>query len=91
MIVELIVGLIVELIEFLGGLFGTLDMPGWWSQVDSGITYLTSSASSFANWIPLAPAVNAIGFIGVVLLLALTIKVVRIVASFFTAGGGSAA
>ncbi len=91
MIVELIVGLIAGLLEFIGGLFGSWSMPAWWSEVDNSLDFISDQAAGFGQWIPFSAVVQALNLVVVAVGLALVIKLVRIVASFFTAGGGSAA
>jgi hypothetical protein len=77
-----------------GGVIGALPkipVPSWVSSSDGLLGQVFSLAGSMGAWVPL-------GLLGTVLVGLLTIhvasfgiKLARIVASFFTAGGGSAA
>lgn len=91
MIVELLVKAISALIAGLGSLFGTMTLPGWWANVDGWLTTLGGHAAGFGQWIPWATAINTATFVVACIGVAFVIKLVRVVASFFTAGGGSAA
>jgi hypothetical protein len=61
-----------------GAVVGWISRAGEWS-------------GDMAIWIPLGQAVLALGFVMLAVGSAVLIKLARIVASFFTAGGGSAA
>lgn len=91
MIVEAVVGLITTLVKFIAGLFGAFSMPGWWDDVDDGLSWLAEQAQGWGYWVPWAAFLQAMTFVAAVIGIALVIRLVRIVASFFTAGGGSAA
>jgi hypothetical protein len=61
-----------------GAVVGWIGRAGEWS-------------GDMSIWIPLGQAVLALGFVMLAVGSAVLIKLARIVASFFTAGGGSAA
>jgi len=88
---ELIVKAFMALVRAIIGLLPTVGPPAW---VDDGAGYLNTAlgyGSGLGGWIsfPIAGVV-LLALLGC-LVVGFTIKVVRIVASFFTAGGGSAA
>lgn len=91
MIIDALVTVLASLMGAIGSMFGVLTMPGWWSSVDDGLLSLAGYASGFGAWFPIGSAISALTFVVAVVAIALTIKLIRIVASFFTAGGGSAA
>jgi hypothetical protein len=90
-IIEALVNAIVGLLSAVGDLFGHLDMPSWWASVDGAIATVSGYAAGFGFWFPFSAAVNGLEFVVACIGIGLLIKVIRIVASFFTAGGGSAA
>lgn len=60
-------------------------------NVTSGIGQVFASAASLAFWVPFGATGAAIALVAAVAAVAFGIKLVRIVASFLTLGGGSAA
>lgn len=91
MILEALVSAIAALVASIGDLFGSFEMPGWWDTIGPGLADLAGFAAGFGEWVPFGAAVNAVQFVVGAILLAFGIKVVRILVSLFTAGGGSAA
>lgn len=76
-------------IEGLGG-WATADPPNWLDNAEGGIQTLFQGGASMGAWLPIQFALGCIGVVLAVKLLALGIRIVRIIASFLTAGGGAA-
>lgn len=92
MLIELIWGVLASILSFIIGLFPDLPSAEWLrTGVASGVSTISAGAGTLSAWVPFGTAATCltflIGTLGVVVL----VKVVRIIASFFTAGGGSAA
>lgn len=65
--------------------------PAWLSQGTGFIQTVVSYAGMFDSWVPMSIAAPIVIFVPLALVAGLVIKVARIVASFLTLGGGSAA
>lgn len=91
MIVELLVTALVAVVSAVGGLFGSVAVPEWVDAISGVSSELAGYAAGFGNWFPIADAIIALSFVVACTLIGFGIKLVRIVASFLTAGGGSAA
>lgn len=65
--------------------------PGWLLDAVGFIHTVMGYVGAFDSWVPLSIALPITVFVGVALVAGLVIKVVRIVLSFATLGGGSAA
>jgi hypothetical protein len=91
-IVEGIVSVFAGLVGWIVGLFPSGASAAWLSNSVAGAVGTVSDAmAGFGAWVPFGAAGNALQFIVVCLGISFAIKLVRIVASFLTAGGGSAA
>ena len=90
MIVDAFVSALAWVFSGLGDLFGALTMPDWWASVDGALATLGTAAAGIASWVPVGDAVTVAGFVLACVGIGFGIRLVRIVASFFTAGGGSA-
>jgi hypothetical protein len=91
MITEAILGLFIGLFSLVLSLLPTRPAPGW---LDDGAGYLSSiwtAGAGLGAWIPWTLVGTVFSAILACVVIGFTIKIVRIVASFFTAGGGSAA
>ena len=91
MIVDLIVTALAGIVTFVGNLMPTINAPGWVSGLSAKVAVVTENMAALGNWVPFGAAGQATALVLASILVALTIKLIRIVASFFTAGGGSAA
>lgn len=67
------------------------DPPAWLTQGTGFIQTVVSYAGLFDSWVPMSIAGPVVIFVPLALVAGLVIKVARIVASFLTLGGGSAA
>jgi hypothetical protein len=91
-IVELIVQAVAGLVVFIVGLFPTVPPAGWLTNgITDAVAMVGPHLAGFGAWVPFTAAGQAVGFVVAALAVAVLVKLVRIVASFFTAGGGSAA
>ncbi len=92
MITELLVTIFAGIAGAMGALMPDFDAPGWLTTslpnaVDAMRPYLAGANA----WLPLDQVGVVLAFVAFALAAALTVKLVRIVASFATFGGGSAA
>jgi uncharacterized membrane protein len=86
----LIVGFL-SLVGLVLGLFPVWSVPSWMDSVVSAAESLTSSVADFAWLMPVRELGVGLMLVVASLTVALAIRVIRIVASFLTAGGGGAA
>lgn len=91
MITELVLGVLASVVSFVGGLFPSMTLPTWLASIPVWIDSLGSYLTGMDAWVPWDHFATVLGFLALALSIALAIKLVRIVASFLTAGGGSAA
>lgn len=69
----------------------TVTVPTWLSSNNSAFTSVFQAAGSMGVWFPTTLVVSVLAGVLALWVVGFGIKIVRIVASFFTAGGGSAA
>jgi hypothetical protein len=91
-ITELLVTIFAGIARAMGLLMPDFGAPEWLTSslpaaVDAMVPYLAGANA----WLPLDQVGAVLAFVAFALAAALTVKVVRIVASFATFGGGSAA
>lgn len=90
MVTEAVVTVFVGLAGLVVGVFPTAPAPGWLSDGAGYFADVWVIGAGLSAWIPW----NLVGVVAAAvlacLMVGLVIKVVRIVASFFLAGGGSA-
>lgn len=67
------------------------DVPLWVRDVSAPVSWLLNHLSVVSEWVPIGFMFGVAGSILACMLIGLFIKIARIVASFLTAGGGSAA
>lgn len=91
MVTDSIVKALASFLTFVLGLFPTITMPDWLTTVTTFIGTTVANALALGNWIPWQTVGLAFVFIWLSWAVAFGIRVARIAASFFTAGGGSAA
>ena len=68
-----------------------MDPPAWFTGAGAAIGSLFGAAASMGVWIPIPLALNVMAVLFTAMFGGAIIKLARIVASFLTAGGGSAA
>lgn len=89
MIVNWFLGVLQTVVHGLLSLMPTVAVPSW-LQDSSSIGWLVQQVNALSNWFPVGLAVTVFGAVLTCVGVGFAIKVVRIVASFVTAGGGSA-
>lgn len=78
-------------VRWLGGLMSLPAVPSFLGDLAGYVATATSYVAATGSWIPWPLMVTVLGVWGVALLAGLAVKLVRIVASFLSLGGGSAA
>jgi hypothetical protein len=76
--------------HWLLGLLPTITAPSWLTDNNGAMTTVFTDAGLMGVWFPSTLLISALLGLLVILATGFGIKVVRVVASFFTAGGGSA-
>jgi hypothetical protein len=91
MIVEALISVLAGLFSAIGDMFGTIDVPDWVESIDTGMSTLGGYAGGLGHLLPFGAAIDGATFVLACIGLGLGIKIIRIIVSLFTAGGGSAA
>lgn len=91
MITEWVIQVWLTVVTWLLGLLPAITLPSWVTTVTSFVSSTVTQARALGNWIPWGMVGLGFVFVAAAYAVALGIRVGRIVASFFTAGGGSAA
>jgi len=90
-IVELIVNMFVGLVGLVVGATGTAEPPGFIQSIGPQLQELVNLGASLGAWVPWSIVGSAVGAVGGAYVISLLVKLVRIVVSLFSGGGGSAA
>lgn len=92
MITEFLIWVVSEFVRLIFWLLPDLPEPApLLGGVQSGIGQVVAAAGALSFWVPFGATAAALGVVAVVAGVVFGIKLVRIVASFLTGGGGSAA
>ncbi len=91
MIIQWLAGALSSVLTWLIGIFPAPTLPSWLTAAPSAISGWVAQLDGFGNWLPLDVVSGAVAFALVVLGIGGAIKLLRIIASFLSAGGGSAA
>lgn len=92
MITEAFLWIVATFVELVASLMPDLPDPaGTLGSADSAWTQLAGYMSGAAGWFPFGFAAACVGVVAVMALAAGGVKLVRMVASFLTGGGGSSA
>ena len=91
MIVEWFLGVVKAIAEGVFSVMPVIPVPGWFTGAGTAIAGLFSAALSMGVWIPIPLALNVMAVLFMAMMGGALIKLARIIASFLTAGGGSAA
>lgn len=91
MVTDTVLKLLGGFLTWVIGLMGTWELPAWSTTVITFVAGLVTKAAQLGNWIPWQYVGIGLALIWTSFLVAFGVRVARIVASFFTAGGGSAA
>jgi hypothetical protein len=90
MVTEWILDLLVSFWEWLISSIPWPEPPEWFEQLEDGIGFINDHITGLSAWLPFPLLGTVLTAVFTLLLLSLGLKVARIVASFLTAGGGSA-
>jgi hypothetical protein len=94
-ITQALISLLVTPIAWMIGLLPTFSLPDFLGtgggSIASGMTGFFGYIGSFTNWLPGYALAPAFAWVATCVAVAIGVKLVRIVASFLTFGGGSAA
>ena len=77
-------------IHWLLGLLPVITVPSWLTGSNSAMTTVFTDAGLMGVWFPAGLLISVLAGLLLILTVGFGIKVARMVASFFTAGGGSA-
>lgn len=91
MIWEPLLALAFAILRGIVGLLPTDDPPEWLDDGAGYVSTVLAKGAGLGAWIPFQLAGTVLAAVLACVAIGFTIKLVRIVASFFTAGGGSAA
>lgn len=91
MIAEGLVNMFTGFVKFVLGAFPTSGAPAWLENTSAQLQTVWTYGSGLGAWVPWSFVGTVLGAVLTCTVIGFGIKVARIVASFFTAGGGSAA
>lgn len=91
MITQWLIDMVTSFVQGLLDLVPLPPIPDWLSSGAGAVGSVAAQMGALSNWIPVTVGVAIIGTILAIIVAAAAVKVVRIIASFLTAGGGSAA
>lgn len=91
MITEALMSVVTGLVSVLLGSLPVVPVPGWLSDLSSGVSSIAAAGSGLGVWLPVPLIVAVITTVFGAWIIGFGIKLARIVASFLTLGGGSAA
>lgn len=90
MLTELVLSLFVGLVESLAGLLPSDAPPTWVTDANGYLSQLYAAGAGLGAWIPWTLVATVTATVLICMALGFAIKLVRIVASYLTLGGGSA-
>jgi hypothetical protein len=76
---------------WLLSIFPTYTLPAWVGEIPAQVGGVVGYMEAMGNWIPVEHFAPAFGLVLISVGVAAAVKIARIVASFVTLGGGSAA
>lgn len=89
MITNWIISALSSVLHFIMGALPVLSVPSW-LDTSGPMATIFANASSMGVWLPMGLLTTVLGALLVAWGVGFAIKITRIVASFFTVGGGSA-
>jgi len=90
-IVERLIDVWAAFVTFIAGLLDWIPVPVWFADLPGYVTTVGGYLTGTGVWLPWALLMTVISAWLLALAAALVIRLVRIVASFMTGGGGGAA
>jgi hypothetical protein len=90
MVVQWAFDALTSILTWVLGLFPTTTLPDWSGAVTSAVATVNGYLVSISAWLPFDLVAPVLLVVAAVVVSALLIRVVRIVASFATFGGGGA-
>lgn len=91
MITEALISWVTGFIGWIVERFAVPEVPSWLTGAPAQISDLGAKLAGTGQWIPWEIAQTVLSAVALCIAAGITVKLVRIVASFLTAGGGSAA
>jgi hypothetical protein len=91
MIVQWVLEAVAVVVHTIFTAMPSLPVPAWFTGSETAISTLFTDAASMGVWIPVPLALNVAAVLFTALMGGALIKLARIIVSFLTAGGGSAA
>lgn len=91
MIIEWLLGALSFVVEHIFSVMPNIPVPGWFTGSLQALHGLFAAAMTMGVWIPIPLALSVMALLFTAMFGGAVIKLVRIIASFLTAGGGSAA
>ena len=91
MIVDKILDILASVVIFIIDLFPTWTFPTWWTSAITGWSSIVAGISDLAHWMPLDAIFQVAGAVFIVSIFSFSVRILRIVLSLFSGGGGSAA
>lgn len=91
MILDAIIGVLVEIVLGIASLLPDDEPPAWLLGAGDTLSGLLGQFAALGAWAPVGLLVTVVQAVITAWLIGFAIKIIRIVVSFFTAGGGSAA
>jgi uncharacterized membrane protein YbjE (DUF340 family) len=89
MITDALLGFVAWLVETVLGWLPVITPPSWLGTARDGISQMFAGASTMGAWLPVALGFQVLAAVLACVVAGLLIKLVRSVASYFLAGGGS--
>lgn len=89
MVTDALLSFVAWLVETVLGWLPVIEPPEWLGNVSEGLSSIVAAASSMSAWLPVELGFGIAAAVLACILAGLTIKLVRSVASYFLAGGGS--
>lgn len=90
MIFEGIINAVAGIVSFIAGLMPEFDTPAWLTTIAAKIDLVVANMAPLGVWLPFGAAGTAVTLVLAAVAVAVIIKLVRIIASFLTLGGGAA-
>lgn len=89
MVTEAVMGVFATVISWIVGWLPSNDPPAWVGDVGSGFQVAFNAANTMGAWLPVRLGFAVAGTVLACLVAGFTIKLIRSIASYFLAGGGS--